>query len=323
MTTLEIETEANTGYIANADFNVGVVLRRAIIPEFLDGVGNPGWRRRTVTVSASAGANGFNLPRDFMNMEGIYPNPNPCGSGRGLTFIGDDPEKLAAAKLNTTPAPPCGYYLDYTAASTEVEVPISPTAVLSYREIPSGAIDGVNKVFTLEYDAVPGWEAELFLNQTKQYPPANIENPGPIAGYQYTISGNTITYVVAPKPGDVHEITYWRNASDGSAPSGSARWFQRAAFQAPLDKDYSMVAIYYMQVPFVDNTTDVDLSQFIPENFQYTLIYGLRRNIYIDRFGQGDQRAEAAAAKFQDGITTARLRGDMEMARVHRAKFIR
>jgi len=321
MTTLQVEVEANSGLIASADFDVGFCLRNAIIPEFLDGVGNPGWRRRTVTVSAAEGATGFDLPRDFLNMEGIYPQPNYCGSAKGITFIGDDPAKLAAARVNTTPYGPCGYFLEYTPSAVGLA---TSTVASLYREVPTGVIDGVNKVFIIEYTPVPGWTADLFLNQTKQYPKSNIELPGPIPDFQYTISGTTITYEVAPRPGDVHEITYWRDVGSGSSGGGSLtpRWFQRVGFQAPLDKPYTLVAVYYCQVPFPDNVTEIDLSQYIPENFQYALVYGLRRNIYTDRYGQGDKRAEAAAATFLKGIETAK-RGDMELARVHRPRFIR
>jgi len=217
MTTLEIENEANSGQIANADFNVGICLRRAIIPEFLDGVGNPGWRRRIAFSNVVAGDTGFTLPRDFLNMEGVYMPQ--CSCSGGLPFIGDDPGRMAGVTTTGTAYEPSGYYISNT--------------------------------------------------------------PGP--GVQY---------------------------------------FQRLNFTAPLDKAYAVTVIYYFQAVFPDNTSDVDLSQYIPEHFQYSLIYGLRRDIYIDRYGQGDPRADAAAAKFNDGITNAK-RGDMELARVHRPRFIR
>lgn len=57
-------------------------------------------------------------------------------------------------------------------------------------ETPAGVIDGVNKTFTLAHSPSPAISLELFNNGLLQH-----------AGGDYTLSGNTITFVVAPSIG--------------------------------------------------------------------------------------------------------------------------
>jgi hypothetical protein len=66
-------------------------------------------------------------------------------------------------------------------------------------ETPSGAVNGVNKVFSLAFTPVANTES-VFKNEGYQ-----------ARGYQYTISGNTITFVTAPDasaPIDRIRVTY-------------------------------------------------------------------------------------------------------------------
>lgn len=65
-------------------------------------------------------------------------------------------------------------------------------------EVPSGAIDGTNMTFTLANTPVAG-SVQLYLNGLRQ-------KSG--AGNDYTISGATITYLAAPKTGDMLTADY-------------------------------------------------------------------------------------------------------------------
>jgi len=64
-------------------------------------------------------------------------------------------------------------------------------------EVPQGVIDGTNRVFTLQYAPDPPQSLLLVLNGVVQRPVAD-----------FTLSGNVITYVYAPQPGDSHLAWY-------------------------------------------------------------------------------------------------------------------
>lgn len=66
------------------------------------------------------------------------------------------------------------------------------------RETPSGAVNGSNTTYTLANTPVAGTE-HLYLNGI-------LQEPG--AGNDYTISGGTITYLVAPITGDKIRVSY-------------------------------------------------------------------------------------------------------------------
>lgn len=59
------------------------------------------------------------------------------------------------------------------------------------REVPAGTLNGTNPNFTLSFTPAPNTSLMLYLNGVEQDPTL-----------KYTISGNTITFVVAPKATD-------------------------------------------------------------------------------------------------------------------------
>jgi hypothetical protein len=65
-------------------------------------------------------------------------------------------------------------------------LPVVPSFVDG--EVPTGVVDGVNAVFTLAH--APGGSLHLYLNGLRQTP-----------GVHYALSGNTITFAVAPPAG--------------------------------------------------------------------------------------------------------------------------
>lgn len=66
-----------------------------------------------------------------------------------------------------------------------------------YRETPSGSVNGSNATFTLAHTPNPAASLCLFLN-------------GQLLTYteDYTLSGNTITFVVAPDTGSIIRASY-------------------------------------------------------------------------------------------------------------------
>jgi hypothetical protein len=71
-------------------------------------------------------------------------------------------------------------------------------------------------------------------------------------------------------------------------------------FDAIPDMNYTVPYVYRSRLVFHNDSDDVELNQYIPEDYQQALIQGLRREIMLDRFGQLDKRYEAAAAKFEE-----------------------
>ena len=119
MTTAVIESLANRGNIATADFQIGLMHRLVVIPAVLEDVGDGGWRRHYATVSVTAGSTGpFSLPSDFGKMIGLYPPYKTTSDTRlsgeeSLQFIGEDPDEVAMnlAATGVTPAPPAAYWI--------------------------------------------------------------------------------------------------------------------------------------------------------------------------------------------------------------------
>lgn len=63
---------------------------------------------------------------------------------------------------------------------------------------------------------------------------------------------------------------------------------------------FTLPYVYRSRLVFHSDVDDVELDEFIPEDYQQALIQGLKREIYLDRFGQGDPRYQVAAAKFEE-----------------------
>lgn len=77
------------------------------------------------------------------------------------------------------------------ASNVTVNIPGGSGGTMAYDEVPSGSIDGVNTTFTLAHTPNPSGSLILQLNQG--FPAGG--------GIDYSISGDTITMVVAPPPG--------------------------------------------------------------------------------------------------------------------------
>lgn len=84
--------------------------------------------------------------------------------------------------------------------STQLPAPVGSN--LDVREVPSGTINGTNTVFTLAHTPAAGTE-QVYLNGLLQQS----------GGTDYTISGSTITFAVAPPTGSLLLVTYLESSS--------------------------------------------------------------------------------------------------------------
>jgi hypothetical protein len=72
----------------------------------------------------------------------------------------------------------------------------------SYMEEPSGVINGVNTVYTLAHTPISG---TLYLHKNGLLMLPSGSNT---VTFDYTLSGNTLTYALAPSSGSVHTTNY-------------------------------------------------------------------------------------------------------------------
>jgi len=110
---------------------------------------------------------------------------------------------IKPVKIDATNAPTDGYYLAYDGATQRfVWKDVDAMGVLESdvicNEIPSGAVDGSNTTYTLANIPAAG-TVEVYLNGL-------LQEPG--SGKDYTISGNTITFALAPEAGDILLCSY-------------------------------------------------------------------------------------------------------------------
>lgn len=188
-----IEQLSNKGNLATGAFNLRSTLRFEIIPEFYRRISDATWLRRYGILSVVPPTRVYDLPRDFRSMITVGGDP-------GLRYIGEDPNLIVGAELNTTASAAKGYYI----------VQSSET-----------------KWRAIKFDAIP-------------------------------------------------------------------------------DMNYSIPYTYRSRLVFHNDADDLELDEYIPEDYQQALIYGLRRDIYLDRFGQLDQRFQVAANKFEQVIEEAK-----------------
>ena len=146
------------------------------------------------------------------------------GAGKRINIDGRDIPNIPYSSLTGKPSLFSGSYDDLTdkpsipdLTSVEAEladhesrlVDIESTAFVT-REIPSGSINGSNTSFTLANAPVSGTE-QVFLN-------GMLQHEG--AGNDYTISGDTITFVTAPDAGWKLFVNY-ATGSYTVAPGGA------------------------------------------------------------------------------------------------------
>ena len=96
---------------------------------------------------------------------------------------------------------------------------------------------------------------------------------------------------------------------------------ERVSFDCPADQQYTVAATIDIHILWPDNTSSVDLSPYIPPQFHGGLVDGLRRYVYRERFGIGDERYQEAVSEFERW--KARAAKSKELARSDKPKFAR
>lgn len=97
--------------------------------------------------------------------------------------------------------------------------------------------------------------------------------------------------------------------------------FERVSFDCPSDQTYTVAMTVDIHILWPDNSSSVDLSPYIPPQFQAGLVDGLRKFVYRERFGIGDQRYQEAAESFERW--KMRANKSKELARSDKPKFAR
>lgn len=118
----------------------------------------------------------------------------------GAISIKDD--SIPEVKLDIFNAPVDGYFLKYTTANglewADVASGYVELTDIIANEIPSGTINGANTDFTVANSIASG-TLQVMLNGLQQ-------EPG--SGNDYTLSGTTVTFAVAPETGDILLVNY-------------------------------------------------------------------------------------------------------------------
>jgi len=115
----------------------------------------------------------------------------------GGTYSAGDGLQLAGTTFSVQVVPASGLTVSGAGVGVDYSI-LLRKADYVMGEVPSGTINGTNTVFTLAAAPVANSEA-VYLNGVRQ-------RRG--AGLDYTISGNTITFVVAPQAGDSILVDY-------------------------------------------------------------------------------------------------------------------
>lgn len=117
-------------------------------------------------------------------------------------------------------------------------------------------------------------------------------------------------------------------ATDQAKPTGyyltrrtTSLVFKKLKFNCPPDQAYVCRYSYYSGIEFTDDTTAVDLDKYIPAQFQWTLVEGLKRELYKVRYGQGDDRYTSADDEYQRWL--ARAIGNPELSHRSAVAYVR
>lgn len=108
-------------------------------------------------------------------------------------------------------------------------------------------------------------------------------------------------------------------ANDGADYSKPTGWYveytegqYQVRFNCPADQEYDCVSRYLCGIPASDYDADLNLSSYIPPQFQWGLVEKLKAVISRERYGIGDQRTTAADAAYQQWW--ARVRKNPQLA---------
>lgn len=97
--------------------------------------------------------------------------------------------------------------------------------------------------------------------------------------------------------------------------------FERIYFNTIADAAYTVAFVYYKRIPFVDDSSSLDLDPYIPADAQWPLVEGLRRYLYRERVGLEDRRYIEADQEY--GRWIARLSENPEKSAGAKGKYVR
>jgi hypothetical protein len=103
-------------------------------------------------------------------------------------------------------------------------------------------------------------------------------------------------------------------------PRASDQEFKGLKFSIPPDRSFS-APYSYIAYPYFGNAAQaVEMNQWIPEPLQHGLIHLLRAKIYLDRYGEGDQRAAGAMNQYERVL--ARVREKYALSRRSHSVYV-
>lgn len=79
----------------------------------------------------------------------------------------------------------------------------------------------------------------------------------------------------------------------------------RVFFDVPSNATRDIVIAYDTNIPFSDDTTSINLDQYIPKQFHWALVCGLQMKLYEDRLGIEDQRYATSKQEYGEWIARA------------------
>jgi len=176
--------------------------------------------------------------RDIQNIPYSSLTGKPTLFGGSYNDLTNKPSLFSGdyGDLTNTPSIPDLTSVEGDIADHESRLVDIESAAFVTREIPSGSVNGSNAVFTLANVPVSGTE-QVFLN-------GMLQHEG--VGNDYTISGDTITFVTAPDSGWKLFVNYatgsYTVAPAGSGNNASSANYQIAEFTHAQQSGTSKVA---------------------------------------------------------------------------------
>lgn len=178
MTLTDVEVIANRGNIATAEFRIGLILRKKVLPEFYREVyaeSDPTWARKTATLDTVINTRAYMLPADFQQMVRFD----------GLKYIGEDAELVLKAEKSTntgTQGSPEGYYIvRLKKGRQELRLAGWPSQAASYPYVYRSRLVVVDEADDIELDdfipqdyqdaLIEGLWAEILLDRVGQGDP--------------------------------------------------------------------------------------------------------------------------------------------------------
>lgn len=90
--------------------------------------------------------------------------------------------------------------------------------------------------------------------------------------------------------------------------AGNSKAVEQIKWDVVPNAAYAMRLCYWKTIPFSDDTSSVDLNKYIPEQFQWGIVYRLKAALLEIRLGVGDPRFASAMKMYEGELMKARQR---------------